>query len=371
MAPKKKDASKNAASRNRSNTKSTAKERPPLTQPFSGESKPTASRTTQSNVIGAPASKPNSTIRSAIQRGQNWIQGILASAASASSNAQSSNLAHSPFATPPPNKVKSPTIAPLTSVMKKELESILKEQVLTPEQYRKQSQLIAQSLLSSSASMTDPNFTKTTPSDLRIMAELYDAVFFGSKCIALAKNYGMAFRWSSRMTRAGGKTTRFSYRASGGRPASQKFEITLSSSLLFQTFQDESREVRVCGCVCHNRLEAMQRVVEHELTHLGEMLVWTDSDCAAGRFQAIANRMFGHTEHRHDLVTQRERAMQLYDIRVGSRVRFKHEGKFLSGVVNRITRRATILVESTEGVLYNDGKRYVKFYVPIASLKRN
>ncbi len=180
----------------------------------------------------------------------------------------------------------------------------------------------------------------------------------------------MTYRWSSRMTRAGGKTTRYTQRNYRTPEASQRFEITLSSSLLFQTFQDENREVNVCGCLCENRLQAMQRIVEHELIHLSEMLVWIDSDCAASRFQSIAGRLFGHTEHRHDLVTQRERAMQLYDIRVGSQVSFLHDGRRLLGIVNRITRRATILVESKQGILYNDGKRYTKYYVPIASLNR-
>jgi hypothetical protein len=99
------------------------------------------------------------------------------------------------------------------------------------------------------------------------------------------------------------------------------------------------------------------------------MLVWIHSDCAAGRFQAIANRLFGHTEHRHELVTQRERAAKLFDIRVGSRVYFMHEGYPLQGVVNRITRRATVLVESPKGEMYTNNKRYLKYYVPIAGLK--
>ena len=40
------------------------------------------------------------------------------------------------------------------------------------------------------------------------------------------------------------------------------------------------------------------------------------------------------------------------------------------GVVNRITRRATILVESATGVMYTNGKRYQKFYVPLGHLQK-
>jgi hypothetical protein len=34
-------------------------------------------------------------------------------------------------------------------------------------------------------------------------------------------------------------------------------------------------------------------------------------------------------------------------------------------VVRRITRRATVLVESPHGPLYSDGRRYLIFYVPL------
>jgi hypothetical protein len=37
--------------------------------------------------------------------------------------------------------------------------------------------------------------------------------------------------------------------------------------------------------------------------------------------------------------------------------------------VNRITRRATILVEDSRGERFSDGKRYLKYYVPIHQLR--
>jgi hypothetical protein len=253
--------------------------------------------------------------------------------------------------------------------MKDRLEEILRHQQIAPEVYSARSRLIQTTVLQHSRAMADENFSATSVADLRLMSELYDSIYFDSSCIALAKHYGMAFRWSSRMTRAGGKTTRTVRRATIRRAAEIHYEITLSSSLLFQTFQEDSRPIKVCGRPCHHRLEAMQRIVEHEAIHLAEMLVWIDSDCAAGRFQAIANRLFGHTEHRHELVTQRERAAKLFDIRVGSRVYFMHDGHPVQGVVNRITRRATVLVESPHGEMYSNHKRYLKYYIPITALK--
>ncbi len=289
--------------------------------------------------------------------------------ASEKSNSRVSSQKTSLITTRKSTQKSKPKIAPSIAIMKDRLEEILRHQQIAPEVYSARSRLIQTTVLQHSRAMADENFSATSVADLRLMSELYDSIYFDSSCIALAKHYGMAFRWSSRMTRAGGKTTRTVRRATLRRAAEIHYEITLSSSLLFQTFQDDSRPIKVCGRPCHHRLEAMQRIVEHEAIHLAEMLVWIDSDCAAGRFQAIANRLFGHTEHRHELVTQRERAAKLFDIRVGSRVYFMHDGHPVQGVVNRITRRATVLVESPQGEMYSNHKRYLKYYVPISGLK--
>ena len=268
-----------------------------------------------------------------------------------------------------PARKSTPKIAPTVGSMRNRLEGLLHEQKVSPAAYSSRTQIIRDTVLDRSRTMKDRNFQATSAADLRNMAELYDELFFDGTCLALAKQYGLTFRWSSRMTRAGGKTTRFVSPRARLQPPKTHYEIALSSPLIFQTFQEPDREVRVCGCVCENRLQAMQRIVEHETIHLAEMLVWVDSDCAATRFQSIALRFFGHTEHRHELVTQRERAQRLFDIRLGSRVSFTFDGRQLVGVVNRITRRATVLVESERGISYNDGKRYEKFYIPIVSLK--
>lgn len=229
---------------------------------------------------------------------------------------------------------------------------------------------IGEEVLRKSVAMKQPNFQAVQSSDLRRMVELYDAAFFDGGCLELARRGGIDFRWSRRMTSAGGKTTRWLLPSKNGQFGGSRYEITLSAALLFQSFQKEGEQVRVCGKLCTTRLEAMQRVVEHELIHLLEMLVWIDSNCAAKRFQSITSSIFGHTEHRHELTTQHERAIEHYQIRIGTRVSFAMEGKRLHGVVHRITRRATILVEDPRGTLYTDGKRYCKYYVPLPLLRK-
>ena len=51
------------------------------------------------------------------------------------------------------------------------------------------------------------------------------------------------------------------------------------------------------------------------------------------------------------------------------KVSFKIDGRALTGIVNRVTKRATVLVEDDEGRLYSDNKRYLKYYVPLSMLE--
>ena len=74
-------------------------------------------------------------------------------------------------------------------------------------------------------------------------------------------------------------------------------------AVLFQTFQGEERSVTAAGLPCADRLEALQRIVEHEMVHLLELLVWRESSCNRERFQRLAGSLFAHSGVRHELVT--------------------------------------------------------------------
>jgi hypothetical protein len=211
--------------------------------------------------------------------------------------------------------------------------------------------------------LREPDFTAIHPRDLEFLFGAYDQRFFGSLCRQALAGRRLRFRLSPRMTRAGGKTTRFTTRA-----GEVSFEIAIASSILFDGFSKTDRSVTVCGLECGSRLEALQRIFEHEMVHLIEQLCWETSDCTAARFQGIAGRYFLHRAHTHNLVTRRERAAEL-GIRVGSQVRFMFEGRQMSGLVNRVTKRATVLVEDAGGKNYSDGRRYKVYYVPLAMLR--
>jgi uncharacterized protein (DUF433 family) len=174
------------------------------------------------------------------------------------------------------------------------------------------------------------------------------------------------------MTAAGGKTIHRprQVRSQNGARTVVSYELAVSAPLLFQTFREETRPITVTGIRCADRLEALQRIVEHEMVHLLELLVWRDSSCSQERFQRLANNLFGHTASHHHLVSQREIAHADFGIKVGDRVRFDYDGVQHTGVVNRITKRVTVLVEHSSGLRYSDGKCYLKFYVPLPMLER-
>jgi len=205
------------------------------------------------------------------------------------------------------------------------------------------------------------NFTRIWRRDLETIFELYDQGFFGG---FFTKNCGdrLYFRLSRRMTKSGGMT-KF-YREEG------KYEISLAINLIFQTFHDVDREIRVNGIVCHDRLEATMRIFEHEMIHLLEFVLFGNSSCSRPRFRKLSRCIFGHTDVTHRLVTQEERAHKKFKLKVGDAVSFDYEGKMYTGFIHRITRRATVFVKDPVGGFTDRrGNRYVKYYIPLESLR--
>ena len=232
-----------------------------------------------------------------------------------------------------------------------------------PAKIRRWTRDIGHRLLRASPYASEPNFTRLHTDDLSFLFAAYDARFLDGLCGKLLGPSGLSFRLSDRMTRAGGKTTR--RRLPDG---TTHFEIAVATSILFDGFRTSDPEVTVGGLPCHDRLGALQRLFEHELVHLAEWLCWDESHCNRERFQGIAARLFGHRAHTHELVTRSARAAKL-GIGVGTRVSFRYQGRRLQGRVNRITKRATVLVGDPNGELWSDGHRYVRYYVPLRELR--
>jgi hypothetical protein len=239
------------------------------------------------------------------------------------------------------------------------------------------------------------NFNTISGEDLRFLFDRYDSSFFDDRLDAMIRAAVAAplrLRLSTRMTSSGGTMTTMTRRVDG---KVVRYEIAIAADLLFRSFNDASevvlpgRQLTDCGAsgpgatladasgtvvvngiLCTDRLQALQRIFEHELIHLTENLVWGDTTCRGLRFQDLARRVFGHQAFTHELPTRRDLARIEHGIQSGTRVTFLYQGTCLAGVVSRVTKRATVLVEADDGSLFNDGKRYKRYYVPVSQLTR-
>lgn len=232
---------------------------------------------------------------------------------------------------------------------------------------------IREAILQSSGAIRQGNFERIALGDLESLVRMYDREFFGGwveQAIREKSRLPLELRLSTTMTRAGGKTIRHRRKARGGGIVT-RYEIAIASRMLFMTFDDVQRPVEVCGIVCSDRLEALMRVLEHELIHLAELLAYDESSCRAYRFRKLARDIFGHTDTKHLLVTAGEHAAVAHGVKLGAMVQFTFGGRRYSGKVNRVHHRATVLVEDPEGMPYSDGKKYHKFYVPLSALEHS
>ena len=236
----------------------------------------------------------------------------------------------------------------------------------TTDQIQQMRSAVRTRLLGEAPYVRHANFTTLGTQDLRLLFRLYDEIFFTDQLQPMVMQHcgrPLQFRVSRAMTSAGGKTIWSKVR---GKTIS--FEIAISTSLLFNSFRDDARPIHVSGQLCSDRVDALMRVMEHEIVHLLEMLTFGKSSCSQTRFLTIAGRLFGHTHPRHGLVTARENAHRQHDIRVGQQVSFRFQGRELTGIVNRIQLRASVLVPDKAGRRYSDGNHYAKYLIRLAML---
>ena len=251
------------------------------------------------------------------------------------------------------------------------LQQFISKQSLAPAQSRAISRRIYQTALACRPGWQAGNFQHLDNRDLQFVFNATDDLFFDGMVRQLAdsKQFPLRFRVSRRMTHSGGVTKMTTL---PGRGRKREFEIAISAPLLFHSFQEgQGAATLVTGVPCLNRLEALQKIIEHEMLHLVELMIWDDSNCSARRFRSIAARIFGHSQSNHQLLTPRDIARRDHGISPGDWVQFSHRGCQLTGRVNRITKRATVLVPCRQGTRYNDGKRYTKFYIPFERLRKS
>ena len=220
--------------------------------------------------------------------------------------------------------------------------------------------LIYGQALAESDDLESGNFNTAGTPDLKLLFRLYDHCFFGDYFSREYRGW-ISFRLSQRMTKTGGKVEYLR--------KDDAYRITLSTFLIFRSFQTGCREIKVNGIVCRDRLEAVMRILEHEIVHLLELTSYGNSSCKQKRFKKLARQIFAHTDVTHQLITQPEIAHRHYDLHAGDEVTFEFDRRKYTGIIDRINKRATVMVRDKKGHFRDDrGKRYLKFYIPLPYL---
>lgn len=227
--------------------------------------------------------------------------------------------------------------------------------------------IITNHLLSHSKTMKSPQLTAISTADLELLFGLYDEIFLQNW---FRENYKgrMKFSLSGKMTKSAGKT--LCPKSIGKiRQEDLVLEIRLGVDF-FLKYGRHSHRNTVCGIETRSGLEALLLVFEHELCHVLEFLLFHKSSCKGKRFKAMANNAFGHTESYHKLPTGMQIANKVYGFKPGDTVSFDFKEKRLTGFIYNINKRATVLVPDRKGPLVDRrGKRYSKYYVPLARLQ--
>jgi len=221
------------------------------------------------------------------------------------------------------------------------------------------------------------NFATIADKDIKLIFDLYDSHFFDNYFKENNIIEKMAFDSSNKMTSAGGKL--IYYKVTKTNPI--QFRMRISSFLIFNSFKidkdnldknsSNNTTINLAGFETKNRLEALLHIMEHEIIHLIEFLAFNDSSCKKDNFKKLANQIFGHTAFTHQLLTRQLEALQEYDLRVNDWVKFTFDGKQYTGIIHRITKRATVMALDEKGIYKdNKGNRFTKYYILLKYLKK-
>jgi hypothetical protein len=225
---------------------------------------------------------------------------------------------------------------------------------------------VARGLIAVSPNVKGQKITRIAPSDLKILFELYNEIFFENRFF---QSFGgqMKFSLSRRLTRSAGKTL-CPKNIGRMKPEEVVIEIRMGVDFFFD-FDEVKSEKKVNGIPCRNALEAFQLVFEHELCHAIEFINFHSSNCSRERFTTIAKNLFGHRESYHQLPTTRRIVHENMGLKLGDTVSFMYGNERVKGILYKINKRAIVMVKAKNGTYADQaGTRYQKYYVPVELL---
>ncbi len=227
---------------------------------------------------------------------------------------------------------------------------------------------IKKNLFIQSRFVKSEDFTSISDRDLYILYNLYDDIFLDSW---LKNNFKgkIKLTLSRQLTRAAGNT-KTKKNIAMIKPEDIEFEIKISLNHLIN-FDMTDRDKYVGGIKVNNKLDSLMLVFEHELCHVIEFLIYKKSNCSKQPFKSLISDLFGQSESHHKLVTTREANFSQYGLVPGDWVSFEYAGDELTGFINKINKRATVMSPSQHGKYVDkSGQHYTKYYIPLSCLTK-
>ena len=229
--------------------------------------------------------------------------------------------------------------------------------------------LIKNKLFERSSNIKSENFDRISEKDLYILYELYDEIFLQNWFKQNFKG-NIKFILSRQLTRAAGNT-RTRKNIAEIESENIEFEVKISLNHLIN-FNKINRTKYVGGIEAHSITDSLMLVFEHEMCHVIEFILYNKSSCSKKPFKDLIYNLFGQTESTHKLVSSYEANVFEYGIKQGDRVKFNYKGKCISGFIQRINKRATVMCPDLHGSYIDKfGRRYCKYYVSPESLLKS
>lgn len=223
--------------------------------------------------------------------------------------------------------------------------------------------LVKEGLFKRSNNIKNAEFVVASDADIDILYNLYDEIFFNSWFKHNFKGK-IKFTLSRQLKRAAGNT-KVMKKFEQLRPEDVEFQIKISINHLVN-FDKVDRDKHVGGIEVKNKLDSLMLVLEHELCHVIEFLIYKESNCKKERFKNLIYNIFGHNETTHGLVSIKEANYKDYGFLVGDEIKFIYNDILMDGIISRINKRATVMTKNEQGkYIDKKGQRYAKYYVPL------
>lgn len=229
--------------------------------------------------------------------------------------------------------------------------------------------LVRNLLYDKSINIHEENFNIISSNDLYLLYEIYDKVFFNNWFKEKFKGK-IIFKLSKQLTKAAGNT-KTKKNISLIKDEEVEFEIKISLNHL-NNFNKVDRNKSVGGIQVNSKLDTVMLVLEHELCHVIEFIIYKKSSCKKKPFKNLIYDVFGQTETTHSLINSLEANIEEHGFKPGDKVIFKFENKKRSGFISKINKRATVMSLDLSGSYIDKmGNRYIKFYVPLNVLEKS